>query len=190
MRIGVDLDGVIVDSVRYWVRVLNRELGTNYRSGDLPDTYATAELAACCDRHELEMLIAPPPLPGAVAGVSHLKELGHTLIVITARAPRLRPLTEAWLTYYGLRVDDLHFLQGGSKVPVAQAQGLDLMVEDAPHNATALAQAGVPVCLFGAPYNEGIRHKRIQRCANWDDVLTRVRSENEPPAVARRLAGL
>ena len=46
MRIGVDLDGVIVDSIQYWIRVLNRESGTNYRSGDLPDTYSTAELAA------------------------------------------------------------------------------------------------------------------------------------------------
>lgn len=72
MRIGLDLDGVVVDSIGYWRRVLNREAGTNYTPNDLPDTYAAPRLAAVCDRHELEMLIAPPPVAGAVNAVGGL----------------------------------------------------------------------------------------------------------------------
>ena len=179
MKIGVDLDGVIVDSIRYWIGVLNREAGMDYRPGDLPDTYSTPELAACCDQHELEMLIAPPPMAGADSGLKRLKAMGHTLVVLTARASRLRSLTEAWLTYHGLPVDSLHFLQGGSKAPVARAEGLELMVEDTPHHALAVCQAGVPVLLFAAPYNEHVAVQGISRCRNWDDVVDHVRQNSQ-----------
>jgi len=171
MRIGLDLDGVIVDSIGSWVRVLNREAGTAFRPGDLPDPYATPELARVADRHELEMLIAPPAMAGVAPVLERLGAAGHELVVITARAPRLRRLTEAWLAYQGLAVDRLHFLAGGSKAPAARAERLDLMVEDAPHNALALAAAGVPVLLFAAPYNAGLRRALVEPCAGWPAVL-------------------
>jgi uncharacterized HAD superfamily protein len=174
MRIGVDLDGVIVDSIAYWIRVLNREAGTNYLPGDLPDTYAAASLAQCSDLHELEMLIAPPPVPGAVAALTHLKALGHQLVVVTSRALRLRVLTMAWLDYHGILVDEIYCLQGGSKAPVAKAQGIDVLVEDIPHQAIAVAESGVPVLLFAAPYNDHVMHQRIERCADWTEVVRQV----------------
>lgn len=174
VRIGLDLDGVVVDSIAYWIRVLNREAGTAYLPGDLPDTYSTATLAACSDRHELEMLIAPPPVAGAVSGLRMMKEFGHTIVAVTARAGRMRGLTEAWLAYHEVPVDRLHFLEGTNKAPVAREERLDLFVEDAPHNALALAEAGVPVLLFAAAYNAGTSHPLVRRCDGWDDVLAQI----------------
>lgn len=174
MHIGLDLDGVVVDSVGRWIEILNKYAGTSYRPGDLPDSHGTPEKAAVSDRHELGMLIAAGPVPGAVAAVASLRSAGHALTVVTARTPRLRGLTEAWLDYHGVAVDRLHFLEGGSKVPAARAEGLDLMVEDAPHNAVALAHAGIPVLLFGAPYNASVAHPLIHRCDGWADVLHQI----------------
>jgi uncharacterized HAD superfamily protein len=170
MRIGLDLDGVVVDSIGRWIEVLNRHAGTAYQPGDLPETYGTPELAAVSDRHELEMLIAPGPMAGAVGALRRLSAQGHRLIVITARAPRLRRLTEAWLDYYGIAVDRMHFLEGGSKVQVALEERVEVMVEDAPKNALALAEGGVPVLLFGAPYNRDVRHPLIHRCDGWGEA--------------------
>ncbi len=59
VRIGLDLDGVVVDSIAYWIRVLNREAGTAYLPGDLPNTYSTATLAACSDHMNLRCCCAP-----------------------------------------------------------------------------------------------------------------------------------
>lgn len=185
VRIGLDLDGVVVDSIAYWVRVLNREAGTAYLPGDLPDTYSTATLAACSDRHELEMLIAPPPVPGAVSGLRVLKELGHTIVAVTARAKRMRGLTDAWLAYYEVPVDRLHFLEGASKAPVARAERLDLFIEDAPQNALALAEAGVPVLLFAAAYNDRIKHPLVRRCNGWNDVLAQIATAEDTESRAR-----
>lgn len=174
MRVGVDLDGVIVDSIRYWIRVLNREAGTCFGPDDLPDVYDQPALAECCDRHELEMLIAPPPVPGAVSGLRRLKDMGHTIAVVTARAGRLRPLTEAWLLYHGITVDSLHFLDGGQKASVVIAEGLDCHIEDTPHQALAVAGAGVTVILMATPYNGHVEGDGIIRCTGWDDITANV----------------
>jgi len=172
VRIGLDLDGVIVDSIPTWVKVLNREARTNFAPHDLPPTHSTPQLAACSDRHELEMLILPGPMPGAVNALRQLRLAGHTLVVITARALRLRGLTEAYLQYHGMPVDRLHFLEGGSKVTTAVAESIDLLVEDAPHNALAVAEAGISVLLYGAGYNRHISHPLIRHCQGWHGVLT------------------
>lgn len=168
MRIGLDLDGVIVNSIPRWIEVLNREAGTCHRPGELPETHHTPELAAISDRNEIEMAILPGPMPGAAQALRQFKEAGHTLVVVTARAPRLRGLTEAWLAYHGMPVDALHFLEGAPKAPVVRDEGLDLFVEDTPRHALAIAEAGVPVLLFGHPYNAACSHPLIHRLDGWD----------------------
>lgn len=171
MRIGLDLDGVICDSIPIWRHVLIRELGLVHGPGDLPDTHGTPACAAVMNRHEVECLITPPPVPGAAAGLRALQAAGHELVVVTARTPRMAELTRAWLAYHGLPVPDrMHFLAGGSKGAVARAEGLDLFVEDAPHNAQSITGAGVPVLLFAWPYNEGFHHPLARRVAGWDAV--------------------
>lgn len=174
MRIGLDLDGVLVHSIPRWIEVLNREAGAGYNADDLPDTHGSPERAHHSDRHEVEMLILPEPVEGAPAAVQRLHAAGHELVVITARHPRLRGLTRAWLEYHGMPVHRLHFLEGASKAPTALAERLDLMVEDAPHNAMALAEAGVAVLLFGRPYNRALSHPLIRRCEGWGQVLAQV----------------
>jgi uncharacterized HAD superfamily protein len=182
VRIGLDLDGVIVNSVPRWIEVLNREAGTRFGPDDYPDAYQNPTLAAVSDYYELELLIAPRPVPGAPEAVSALRRAGHHLVVVTARTPRVRKLTEAWLDYYGIHADRLHFLEGGSKVPVIRAEGLDVLVEDAPHNALAVAGAGIPVLLFDAPYNRAVHHPLIQRCRGWDEVLAQIEALGERAA--------
>lgn len=38
--------------------------------------------------------------------------------------------------------------------------------------AHAIAEAGVPVLLFDAPYNREVAHRFITRCSGWNGVLT------------------
>lgn len=174
MRIGLDLDGVLVDSIPTWIAVLNREAGRSYQLGQLPATHATPELAAICDRREVEMLILPGPVPGAAAALAELRAAGHELVVITARGERVRRLTEAWLDYHGMAVDRLHFLEGGSKGDTALAEGIDFLVEDTPHQALAVAEAGIPVLLYSEPYNRHLGHALIRHCQGWSEVLSAI----------------
>ncbi|HWI54034.1 MAG TPA: hypothetical protein VNT01_18000 [Symbiobacteriaceae bacterium] len=174
MRIGLDLDGVVANSVPNWIAILNSRFGTNYGPGELPDTHGTPEMAAFCDEHLIELLLPVRPMAGAAEAVSRLRREGHELVVITARSPSVSRLTEAWLAYYGIAVDRLHFLEGGGKAATARAEGIDLLVEDTPKHALAVAEAGIPVLLFGAAYNRHLRHPLIHVCESWDEVLLQV----------------
>ncbi len=175
MRIGLDLDGVVCDSVPKWREVFARELGLVYSQRELPDTYGTPEHAACTDRHELECLLAPHPVAGAVAALHSLRAAGHELVVVTARSPRVARLTAAWFDYHGLLAPDrMHFLEGGRKDTVARAEALDVFVEDIPGYAQALAGAGVPVLLFAWPYNAGCHHPLVRRVGGWAAVLAAI----------------
>ncbi|MFZ5827778.1 MAG: 5' nucleotidase, NT5C type [Bacillota bacterium] len=186
MRIGLDLDGVLVHSIPRWIAVLNREAGAHYGPDDLPDTHGSPEQAYHSDRNELEMLILPGPVDGGPQAAQALHAGGHELVVVTARHPRMRGLTQAWLDYHGVPIHRLHFLEGASKAPTALAEGLDCMVEDAPHNALALAEAGVPVLLFGRPYNRDLSHPLIHRCDGWAVVLEQIRSGSLPGRPSQR----
>ncbi|HEY3364222.1 MAG TPA: hypothetical protein VGK74_04085 [Symbiobacteriaceae bacterium] len=175
MRIGLDLDGVIVNSIPAWIALMNRGAGTSFTLDELPETYGTPVLGAFCDEHQIEMLMLPRPVDGAPEAVARLADGGHDLVVITARAARIRRMTEGWLDWYGFpTIGEMHFLEGRSKVASALQAGIHLMVEDAPNNALALAGAGIPVLLFGAPYNAKLQHPLIHRCDGWAEVLEQI----------------
>ena len=129
MTIGVDLDGVVVNSVPRWREVFRRA-GYPVDDHELPLTHATPELAELCDRHEIEMLIVPPPIDGAVEALRTLKRQKFNVVAVTSRSPRLRRLTEAWLDYWDIPIDEMFFLEGESKVPTIRAQGISVFVED------------------------------------------------------------
>ena len=128
-------------------------------------------------------------MAGADNRLRVLKELGHTIVAVTARAGRMRGLTETWLAYYEVPVGRLHFLEGASKAPMAREERLDLFIEDAPHNALALAEAGVPVLLFAAAYNARVRHPLVRRYDGWDEVLAQIAMAEDTESRARASSG-
>lgn len=44
------------------------------------------------------------------------------------------------------------------------------MIDDKPDIALFLAENGVHVLLFDAPYNKSVKHKNITRVHSWDDI--------------------
>lgn len=175
MQIGLDLDGVIVDSIPTWVRACAERLGEPLSAREIVEhSHATPARAAFFEQHEVEFLIGPGLIPGAAAALQALKRAGHELVVVTARTPRVETLTAAWLAYHGITVDRMHFLEGGSKLVTCQREGIELFVEDAPHNARALTGGGIPVLLFDQPHNQDFHHPLARRCHGWLEVLAAV----------------
>jgi uncharacterized HAD superfamily protein len=171
MRIGLDLDGVIADSIPKWREVLRQQAGLRCRDDELPRTHADPAVAAVADARVLEMIMPVYPVPGAVDALRRLKALGHTLTVITARSPRVHALTKAWLDFFAISIDRMRFLTGQNKGPVVAALGLDVFVEDNPYYAADIAKRGITVALLAAPYNAGAQYRGVTRCAGWDEVL-------------------
>lgn len=74
--------------------------------------------------------------------------------------------TANWLDQHNIPYRDLCFI--GAKPDV----GADLYIDDAPHNVTALRDAGREVIVFDQPYN---RHLPGPRAHTWRDVKALVR---------------
>ena len=52
------------------------------------------------------------------------------------------------------------------------------MIDDNPKVSTFLADNGIQVLLFDAPYNRGLEHKNIRRVHNWKEIGEIVGSMN------------
>lgn len=98
--------------------------------------------------------------------VSELKERGHTVKIVTARAhlPEISDIlkrrvvadTAHWLEEYNIDFDELHFTNRKSDVP------FDVLIDDSPtHLMSAVLNSRSVICM-NQPYNE-----------EWDDDRTR-----------------
>lgn len=116
MKIGVDLDGVVVDFDAGWVSAYNEWFGARVRldwrkPGDpvLNETHfeTRAEFWAWADAVPT-FWTAMPSIPGALGAIYDFKRHGHDVCFITARHEKARLPTQTWLGVNGLGWADLH----------------------------------------------------------------------------------
>lgn len=179
----IDLDGVVIDSLSPQLSMVNARFGTDLAVADAThwDTrrwltdeqreFMWGEVFASPDFHR-----AVEPLRGALFGLRSLVGSGHTPVFVTDRDPALLWVTREWLGANDLGGFPLLFTDpsGYGKADAARDLGLEVAVEDAPHNARELAAVG-RVWLFDYPYNRNIVDgDRIARVGGWDDLLARL----------------
>ncbi|TXT15585.1 hypothetical protein VHUM_00088 [Vanrija humicola] len=141
----------------------------------------------------------PTPIPGAKEGLQALKDLGYTLIIITARSEVQREGTEQWIAEHLPDLfDEIHFTgafnhlipatkaeheghaahrtvvshKKRSKHEVMRQTGAKLLIDDSSENALAAAAADPPerVLLFGGwPWNVAIVPPDGEGAAHPDD---------------------
>lgn len=188
MKIGVDCDGVLTDMSAYI-----QSYGQRYfnRKPQNPAGYGVKEVFGCDEKENLRFGLRYfpfyckkwPPRPGAAEAVRRLHAHGHRLYEITARmfVTRRDPLGwysrrmfRTWIRRYGFSFEDICFCaeerSPEDKLAGCRQYGVDLMIDDKPEVALHLADNGVPVLLFDAPYNQGVSHENITRVYNWKEI--------------------
>ncbi|MBI4322159.1 MAG: hypothetical protein HY675_27010 [Chloroflexi bacterium] len=159
MKIGVDLDGVVVDMGPVLLRQLSTICGREIRVDEI---YCyDLETALSLDERQIEQLLeivrsettylTAPAMDGALEALSALKQ--HDVIFVTSRPEEVRQATETWLRSHGLEHRDVVFTGHGKKV--AGTMGLNVFIEDDIGTALGLASAGLSVLLFDHPWNQG-----------------------------------
>jgi hypothetical protein len=137
MRIGLDLDGVIIDH-RQNKHVLARDYGyalepwqanANVIRDVIPEPHAS-DLHAKLYSH---LTLAAPPMDGAI---EHLARLPGEVFIVSARRERSAPYAEMWLLNSGILhqvipKERIHFVGGGAEKPAAiERLGLDVFLDD------------------------------------------------------------
>lgn len=188
MKIGVDCDGVLTDMSGYicqYGEAFFRRKPVN------PAGYGARDIFGCSAKENLRFGLRYfplycrkwPPRPGAVEALGRLRAQGHRLYEITARmfVTKKSPLGwysrrmfHTWIREHGFQFEDIYFCSEErspeDKLAGCRQYGVDLMIDDKPEVALYLADNGMQVLLFDAPYNQETAHENLIRVYDWKDV--------------------
>jgi uncharacterized protein len=179
LRIGVDIDGVISDSYPAWLAELNRYYGKNITVLEDYEMHLVFDVP-WDDMNNFfvsnveKLFEIPKPMKGAKEGIETLLGIGHEIIYITARSQEEEEFTLHWMKKHGIPYEKILFTGFKSKVDLVKQWNLELFIEDYMVNAKAIAQLGIPVLLLNASYNQGELPSGINRCFDWQDILSQI----------------
>jgi uncharacterized HAD superfamily protein len=125
-----------------------------------------------------DLMVSIPTRPYASQVIHELRELGHEIVILTARDNRYLTnqyantmdfYVEQWLTKNGIEYDQI--LSGsGNKKDKCLRNNIDIMIEDKKSNVEQISKY-IPVLCFDAPYNQEIENKNITRVYSWYQIL-------------------
>lgn len=179
MRIGFDLDGVLYnfgDSVKRYLDHIGQ--GHIWKSGPTAEPFwefykdwgwtGKQFVELCNDGADAGFIFCGPTREGAVEAVQAVKDMGHTVVIITDRAfgktPEVSHIhTRDWLYEHRIPYDELYFSADKTCVPT------DMFVEDKVENFEALTKAGTDCYLVSRAWNLqlGPHHKRIDSVSEY-----------------------
>lgn len=183
MRIGVDIDGVLADSLPVWVNELNSFFNKNKRVEDIHlydicETYKITEeaLYKFLEHKGNYLMSAPPPVTDASYYLNRIKQ-NHEVFIVTARDNIYGQETIHWLKKHSFPYDKLFLLGSHEKKEVCLENGLRVLVEDTLEISLEVSAAGVPVLLMDAPYNQGKLPGLIYRKRSWAEIYSALLTE-------------
>ncbi len=185
LRIGVDVDDVLVESLPSYVEAFRSYFGRDVKIEDAaweifaryPEISAGEMWRFFAKLDETDFLGTRPVYPEAAAAMRALAAAGHRLVVVTGRLLAHRDHTRRLLQRAGILglFDDLVHRDGEAatayKPRVVREQRLDVLIEDELRVAAAAALVPVPVLLFDRPWNQGALPRGVTRVTSWAHVL-------------------
>ncbi len=192
MRIGIDIDDVLADSLPHYLQAFNRRFGLAIGLADA--AWRIFDRFPQISRQEADdffselvaagFFASRPLLPGAKEAVERLSEEGHRLFVVTGRAPQDEAVTRYWLNDVEL-LSQFEAIVHKARDPVGRHKSgavselqLELFIEDELAVATAVAETAIPVLLFDRPWNQGVLPGNVARVRSWTDALSRIAELN------------
>ncbi len=186
----MDLDDVLLDFNAGMALYHNSIYGTSFTRDQIK--FPQLELAWGCTREEAHQRIADfyqteehsnvLPVRGAVEATRELAK-NHELIIVTAKPPALRERTLKWLDkHYPGIFKDIHFtnqfISKGTekitKVEVCDQEGIEIFIDDFPHNAIEIAESGRKVFLLDCPWNQIELPFNIVRVYSWKEIVEKI----------------
>lgn len=176
MKIGVDIDGVLANSLPLWVTELNKFFNKNkqleeIRLCEIHKTYGVTfnELKLFLERKGRFLMSEPAPVTGSSYYLGKLKK-HHEICIITARDKRYYQETHNWLKKNNLPYDELLMLGNHEKKEFCLERDVKALIEDTLEIGIKVSAAGIPVLLMDAPYNRGALPELVYRKHSWEEI--------------------
>ena len=182
MRIGLDLDGCVIDSEAtfrvygeiYGCEVINKKIthpeeGKHYKRYDLTDEEDKNFLY----NYILNAAKESNLMPGFIPVFKRLKEQGHKFIVITARGgllPEMKDDALRVLKENNIEVDGFYF-NVHDKLEICKKENIDLMIDDDHSIIKQISDAGIKTLYFRDTNLKKLEENEyIHEVNNWGDV--------------------
>lgn len=186
MRIGVDIDGVLND-IGQWHYSCGFKfcIENNIDRGFNPYKYMIEEQFGLTNKENnqfwkeyiFDVMVSIPPRPYAANVLKLLKEMGHEIIILSARDNRyltnqyantMNFYVEEWLSKNNIPYDEI-ITGSGNKKDKCLKNKLDIMIEDKAKNIEEISNF-IPVLCFDAPYNLEVKKENVTRVYSWYQI--------------------
>jgi len=183
MRIGIDIDDTMADTFDYLMPYIAEffEIDINYLK-DNNISYNT--LSEEMKKRELEFakkyydtVVPSTPFKAKVAEyIDKIKDLGHEIIIITARDKTLYT-DEYKTTIEELKNNHINYdklICDFDKAKVCAMEKIDLFIDDSIANCNKVSKLGIETIVFNSKSN--IRDKtNLYRVDNWKEVYEKIK---------------
>ena len=195
MKIGIDMDEVVVEFFRYFLDFYNQKSGKNFQYEDWHSYNfwevfgGTKEEAIGLveEFYETEFFDNLEFIFGAEKSIKELYK-NHNLKIITARPKKLKEKTERFLDkYFSEENIEVIYSKDGyeehlDKGEICKSRGVELMIEDHKNYALSCTEKGINVLLFDKPWNQNNGAdlpKEVIRVRGWGQILVEVNKLNQ-----------
>jgi uncharacterized HAD superfamily protein len=193
LRIGLDIDDVLIRTGEHTVKLYNDMYGTNatfehWYHFDVPELWGVSDISEAVKRvrlvTELDAFDDVKPVDGALDAIVSFTGAGHEVFAITGRPENVRVQTLRILNKYypGLFSNETlyftdHYGDSGAKLnktEIALNLKLDYFVDDQVFHANDMHEANIKTILFSDNYqwNKSGEIDGVIRVSNWKEIGT------------------
>lgn len=182
MNIGIDIDGVILDSEKVFRTMadLYNTINLNNRAIKAPDepriqekyNWTNEEIQDFADKYFIECTEKANFMPYVKDVLNLLKKEGHKLIIITARGKdkkEMREVAERKFKKEGLKFDKYYWAKQ-DKADVCVEEKIDVMIDDNYRNCIEIANKNIKTLYFRDAGIKKISNENIEEVHNWGEI--------------------
>jgi len=190
MKIGTDLDGIIVDLIPKFLDWYNSKTNSHFLFDDWY-SYNFWEIIGGTKQQAMNLIeeFYNSKMFDKLCLVNDAKESieelskENELFLITSRPISFKPKTNAFLNKYFLDIfseifysDDFHKQLGISKADICKKEKIEIFIEDNLDYAISCSEKGIKTLLLNKPWNQnfGKDFINIFRADNWNEILRKI----------------
>jgi len=182
LKIALDLDGVLADTMKLWLRLWNRRTGQKLSYEDLTEwdfwrnlEISEAEFMEIMNEAWRMWKSLPPTEPNLSEKVSRLKELGR-IDIVTARPRETEKYALRWLDEQGILYDSYVWIRSSR---IKAKLDYDVFIDDSPLIVDGCIMRKKILLLYDRPWNKNVPESRL---------VYRIKSLDEAYAILKEVS--
>lgn len=192
MKIGIDIDGVILDYERvlktygdlYDFIELKKNGIINRHEHYLRNRYdwTEEERMNFVNKYFLKLSRQTHLMPGAKDVINMLQNDGHELIVTSARGGMVKEMKDVAIEKFEEENIEFskYYWKQNDKLEVAKKEKIDYMIDDAYHVCKKLSENGIKTIYFRDKEMKKLeQNEYLKEVSNWGEIYRIIKNESE-----------